>query len=373
MSRDWKSQLREAAGSIAELKALGYSAPFAFLDAEGEAALEARYQVKVPRYYLGLIDKNDPADPIARMALPRIEELTENSQDKRDPIGDVAKQAAPRLTHRYNDRALLHVTNLCQMYCRFCFRKNLMNEREPELYAGDFDPAFAYLKAHPEIEELILSGGDPWLLGDEKIAALMARIRAELPGLKRLRFHTRMPVTLPARVTPELIAALGSGGPQIFIVTHFNHPRELSAEADVALARLRSAGFVLLNQGVLLRGVNDSAEVLRELYRGLGNRGVLPYYLHQCDQAAGTNHFRVGIPEGRKIWRELRGTLPGYLLPEYVLEIPGGGGKVPLGESAVRESGAGNYRILGRQGEEVLYREASAFVREDGFEAEVVR
>lgn len=345
MSQDWQTQLRESPASAAELRSLGFSV---------DEQVEAKFRVLVPRYYLNLINRNDPDDPIAKMALPHSQEMIDPPGLLRDPIGDLAFQAAPRLTHRYPDRALLHITNLCQMYCRFCFRKNLMNEKEPELYAGDFSAAFVYLKTHPEIQELILSGGDPWLLSDAKISSLLKQI-SELPQIRRIRFHTRMPVTMPARINLGLITALQEvKNAQIIIVSHFNHPRELTKEAIAGLGELKKAGFVLLNQSVLLKGVNDSAKILWELCVGLGNAGVIPYYLHHCDLVAGAAHFRTSIAKGRKIWRDLRGKLPGYLLPEYVLEIPGGGAKVPLGKSAVRKISPHKYQLRYRD-QEIIY------------------
>jgi lysine 2,3-aminomutase len=349
----WQEEIRDAVRSVEEME--GY----AFLRERRSARpVEERFRTLVSRYYLGLIDPVDPEDPIAKMAFPAAEEVSEPVAGVRDPIGDLVRQAAPRLTHRYPDRALLHVTNLCPMYCRFCFRKNLMNEREEELYLGDFEPAFAYLAAHPEVEELILSGGDPWMLSDARLSELVGAIAARLPAVKRLRFHTRMPVTLPSRVTHGLLEALASAGEgrfRVFVVTHFNHPRELSAAARAGLARLRSAGLVVLNQSVLLKGVNDSAAVLKELFVGLGNEGVLPYYLHHCDLVDGAEHFRLPLAEGRRIWASLRGTLAGYLLPEYVLDTPGGIGKVPVSsKDFVQEMGPGLYRVT-RGGQIYLY------------------
>lgn len=334
----WQEQLKEA---ISSPKGLEH---FAFFRSRG-LATGLRFRTLVPRYYLGLIDPNDPEDPVAKMAFPAAEEAVQTPLALRDPIGDLARQAAPRLTHRYKDRALLHVTNLCPMYCRFCFRKNLMNERDENLYAGGFDEAFAYLSSHPEIEEVILTGGDPWMLSDEKLSALVDGIVASAPGLKRLRFHTRMPVTLPARVTDSLLAAVKRSGIRTFVVTHFNHSREVTAEAKTAARTLLDAGITVLNQSVLLKGVNDSPAKLRELFLALGNEGVLPYYLHHCDLVAGAEHFRTSIAEGRRIWTELRGTLPGYLIPEYILDTPGGWGKIPVGGEFINEMSEGSYSL----------------------------
>ena len=329
MASLWQNELRDAVNSLEELNGYAF---FEKRKSEFLGPVKDKYRILVPRYYLGLIDKDDPDDPIAKMAFPSEQENISFGMGMRDPIGDLNRQAAKRLTHRYPDRALLHVTNLCPMYCRFCFRKNLMNEREAELYSGEFTEALHYLEQHPEVEEIILTGGDPFMLSDEKLASLVSEIEMRLPQVKRLRFHSRMPVTLPSRITNELMAAIQRNGKfQTFLVTHFNHANELSDQAGNALQALRIAGIIVLNQSVLLRGINDDAATLRGLFRGLGNYGVLPYYLHQCDLVEGAEHFRVPLAEGQEIWRQLRGTIPGYLLPEFVMEIPGGGGKIPVG------------------------------------------
>lgn len=342
MAEQWQLDIRDALTSIRELEGRG----FAFYDERRGAleAVEARYRTLVPEYYLSLIDPADPEDPIARIAFPSSEEAAVAGAGMRDPIGDLAKSAAPRLTHRYRDRALLHVTNLCPMFCRFCFRKNLMNEREEGLYSGDFEPALRYLSAHPEIEEVILTGGDPWMLSDSRLKTLVDDIAAHAPAVKRLRFHTRMPVTLPSRITEGLLEAIVRPGRfQTVVVTHFNHPRELSEAARAGLRHLK--GALLLNQTVLLRGINDNAATLRDLFSQLGGEGVLPYYLHHCDLVEGAEHFRTTIARGQEIWTELRGTLPGYFIPEYVLDTPGGGGKIPLGGKFLRENLPGEYAL----------------------------
>jgi lysine 2,3-aminomutase len=227
-----------------------------------------------------------------------------------------------------------------------------MNEQEEELYSGSFAEAFAYLAVHPEIEEVILTGGDPWMLSDARLSALVDELASHMPQLRRLRFHSRMPVTLPSRITPELVRAIQRPGRfRTFVVAHFNHPRELTPLAKAGLLQLQASGITVLNQSVLLKGVNDSAAILRELFRGLGNEGVLPYYLHHCDLVAGAEHFRLSIAEGRKIWAELRGTLPGYLIPEYILDTPGGWGKIPIGGEFLSELREGRYELAGGGGE----------------------
>lgn len=352
MTEQWQEDIRKAVSSVSDARLAGYS----FLLKGRPSGVEGNYRTLVSPYYLSLINKHDPADPIARMAFPSAEE--NSGGGLRDPIGDLDQKAAPRLTHRYGDRALLHVTNLCPMYCRFCFRKNLMNEREEELYAGGFDQAFAYLALHPEVEELVLTGGDPWMLGNEKLRALVDRVAEELPSIRRLRFHTRMPVTLPSRVNEELVRAIVRPGHfRTFVVSHFNHPRELTPEARAAVDELQKAGITVLNQSVLLRGVNDSMETLRSLFVGLGDWGVMPYYLHHCDLVAGAEHFRLPLSEGRSIVSALRGRVAGYLLPEYVLDLPGGLGKIPVGESFVESAQGGHYTLRTIDGERVHYRD----------------
>ncbi len=349
MAELWQQELQRAIGSVDRL------AGYAFLGTDAQL-VENKFRTLVPEYYLNLIDKSDPEDPIAKMAFPEVKELLSGSTALRDPIGDLSRQVAPRLTHRYPDRALLHVTNLCPMYCRFCFRKNLMNEKEEELYVGDFQPAANYLSAHPAVRELIFSGGDPWMLGDHKLSELVDLFLKSAPQLEILRFHTRMPVTLPARITDGLISAISRMGKKTIVVTHFNHPREISEVAKRGISKLANAGITVLNQSVLLKGVNDRTEILQDLFRGLGSIGVLPYYLHHCDLVSGAEHFRTSITAGQALWRSLRGTIPGYLLPEYVLEIPGAIGKVPVAEPYVKALGGGVYS-LEHHGTKVEYRD----------------
>jgi lysine 2,3-aminomutase len=337
----WQKELSDAIRSTEELDSLHW----AFLrapDFRSHPALNGKYRVLVPRAYLALIDPHDPADPIARMAFPGAAELDESG--KMDPIGDLERKAAPRLTHRYTDRVLLHTTNLCPMYCRFCFRKNLMNEADENLYGGGFDEAFAYIRSQPQLREVILTGGDPWMLSDAKLGALLHQILA-IPSIERIRFHTRMPVTLPTRVTKGLLALLESlvaAGKRVYVVTHFNHPKEITAASRLACKEITSRGVRLLNQAVLLKGVNNSSSTLRELFLGLEKMGVLPYYLHHGDTVAGAGHFRTSVEESLAIYRELRGTLSGYALPELVVDLPGGFGKVPLAE--LEKVGPGKYR-----------------------------
>ncbi len=345
MLENWQEELKSAVRSVSEMQEYAF---FRSTSRSPSQTPEEQYRTLVPQYYLSLIDPKDPNDPVAKMAFPSAEEVIFSPAGLRDPIGDQNKLAAPRLTHRYRDRALLHTTNLCPMYCRFCFRKNLMNEQEEELYAGDFAEAFAYLAAHPEIEELIFTGGDPWMLSTAKLALLLDALAERVPALQRVRFHTRMPVTLPSRVNESLLQLLEKKYPfQFVIVTHFNHPQECSPQAEEAIGKLRKTGALLLNQTVLLKGVNDEASTLRSLWLKLGHWGVLPYYLHHCDLVKGAEHFRLTLAKGRAIFRELRGSMPGYFLPHYVLDRPGGAGKISAESSEIESMATHEYRISG--------------------------
>lgn len=331
----WKRQLVTGARDVAALVARGLVAAS---DAPALAAVVERYEMLVSDYYLSLIDRDDPACPIRKQALPDVAELVERGLERRDPIGDAAHGQAGILVHRYPDRALLFPTFRCPMFCRYCFRKVALND-EPIRLRAQLEEALGYLAAHPAIREVILSGGDPLMLSDERLEWLLGRLRA-IPSVRRIRIHTRFPVTLPMRVGPGLAAVLGAARP-LYVVTHFNHPRELTAEAGAALGLLVGAGVTVLNQSVLLRGVNADAAVLGALFEGLLDLQVRPYYLHHPDLTVGTQHFRVSIDEGLAIVAALRGRLTGLAWPTYVIDIPGGGGKVPLDSHYVRRESAG--------------------------------
>ncbi len=351
MSLTWQDELRHSVRSAAALRQAAGSAVAPDL----EAVLD-EYKMAIPPYYLRLIDWDDPADPIRRQAVAAPGELVTLPEELHDPIGDRRWSPVPRLTHRYPDRVLIYPTYLCSMYCRFCFRKEQLNESESGYPHDDLAPALAYVAGHPEVREVILTGGDPLVLGDDKLARLLARIDA-IPHVEAIRIHTRVPVTLPMRVTPELGAVLGSVR-MLWIVTHFNHPRELTPEAVAACRLLHRSGAHLLNQNVLLKGVNDRAAVLAELYRGLVYRaGVKPYYLHHCDMTRGVGGFRTTIAEGQAIMKQLRGHISGLCLPTYVLDIPGGAGKSPLGPSYIQARDGDRWQIESYTGDVYEYRD----------------
>jgi lysine 2,3-aminomutase len=298
--------------------------------AAAAAAVAARYAVAVPAAIAALIDSGDPNDPIARQFLPDPAELVISPGENADPIGDNAHEVSPGLIHRYPDRVLLKLTSVCAVYCRFCFRRETVGPGAGALSRNDIDAALDYVRANPGIWEVILSGGDPLVVAPRRLSALAAAL-ADIGHVKVVRFHTRVPVVAPEKITDDLIAALGISGKATWMAIHANHPRELTPAARAALARLSAAGLFLVSQTVLLKGVNDDAKTLGALMRGFVECGVKPYYLHHPDLAPGTGHFRVSIEKGQALMKALRGRLSGLAQPTYVLDIPGGHGKVPIG------------------------------------------
>jgi lysine 2,3-aminomutase len=287
-------------------------------------------------------------DPVARQFIPTTAEQDIRDGDLHDPIGDRVHEAAPGLTHRYPDRVILAVTQACEVYCRFCFRRETVGAAGP-LPAAELDQALAYIARSPAIREVILTGGDPLSLSPRRIADLLGHLAA-IDHVEVVRFHSRVPVVAPERVTPALVEALAAH-PVVYVVVHTNHAQELTAEARAALARLTAAGVPLLSQTVLLKGVNDSAAILADLFRTLVRCRVKPYYLHHCDLARGTSHFRTTLAEGQRIMAELRAMVSGLCLPTYVLDIPGGFGKVPVGPGYLEPgSAAGTFVVRDHQG-----------------------
>jgi lysine 2,3-aminomutase len=286
---------------------------------------------------------------IARQYIPSTDELIITPEELADPIGDEAHTPVKGITHRYADRVLLKPTHTCAVYCRFCFRRETVGQAEQALTAVEMTAALAYIAAHPEIWEVILSGGDPLVLSDRRLGDIAQSLSA-MEHVQVLRLHTRIPVAEPSRITPELVAALKSRL-ATYVVIHINHADEITPDVKRALALLADSGIPLLSQSVLLRGVNDSVGVLTKLMRSLVANRVKPYYLHQTDLAKGTGHFRVQISEGQELMRAMRGPVSGLCQPTYVLDIPGGHGKVPVGPGYLVERGvvdvAGNIRALG--------------------------
>jgi len=288
----------------------------------------SRYAVAVTSDLAALIDAGDPDDPIARQFIPSAAELRSEPGERADPIGDDAYSPVAGIVHRYPDRVLFKLVHVCAVYCRFCFRREMVGPgKESALSEAAYAAALGYIRSRREIWEVILTGGDPFIVPARVAGDVTQRI-ASIEHVKVIRWHTRVPIADPSRVTDAFIVALTSPEKAVYVVLHVNHVRELSSEARAAIARLRSAGIPLLSQSVLLRGVNDDADVLAELFRVLTMLGVRPYYLHQMDLAPGTSHFRVPLEAAQKIYSNLKRQISGLALPNFVIDIPGGFGKV---------------------------------------------
>lgn len=293
----------------------------------GRAA--ASFPFRVTRSYAGRMAKGDPADPLLRQVLPLAEELVTWPGFVADPVGDLAAAVAPGVLHKYQGRALLIVTGACAIQCRYCFRREFPYEANP-LGRSREREALDFIAGDESLTEVILSGGDPLVLSDERLSGLVERLAA-IPHVRRLRIHSRLPVVLPSRITGELARGLAGSRLQAVLVVHANHPAEFDESVKDALDRLRVAGIALLNQAVLLKGVNDRAATLYRLSETLFDHGVLPYYLHLLDKARGTAHFEVDEGRALELLRHLRETLPGYLVPRLVREVAGEAFKRPVG------------------------------------------
>ena len=324
----------------------------------------ARYAVAVTPDMAALIDPDDPDDPIARQFIPSAEELVVQANESADPIGDQAHSPVSGIVHRYPDRVLFKLVHVCAVYCRFCFRREMVGPgKASALSEGAYDNALAYIRAHSEIWEVILTGGDPLMLSPRRLAEIMADLAA-IDHVRIIRIHTRVPVAEPARISGEMIAALKVEGATTWVALHANHPRELTGKARAACAGIVDAGIPMVSQTVLLRGVNDDAATLEALMRAFVECRIKPYYLHHGDLAPGTAHLRTTLEQGQELMHRLRGRVSGLCQPEYVLDIPGGHGKAPAGPSYLsRENPASQgepetetrYRVVDYCGDVHLY------------------
>ncbi|TAI66167.1 lysine-2,3-aminomutase-like protein [Bradyrhizobium sp. Leo170] len=312
----------------AELIERGLAPEAALADLEQVAA---RYAIAVTPDIAALIEPDDPNDPIARQFIPAADELVTQVGENADPIGDDAHSPVPGIVHRYPDRVLFKLVHVCAVYCRFCFRREMVGPGKATALSEDaYRDALSYTRSRPEIWEVILTGGDPLMLSPRRLAEIMADIAA-IDHVKIIRLHTRVPVADPARVSPEMVRALRVEGATTWVAIHANHPRELTPEARAACARLADAGIPLVSQTVLLKGVNDDTATLEALMRAFVECRIKPYYLHHGDLAPGTAHLRTTIEDGQELMRSLRGRVSGLCQPDYVLDIPGGHGKAPIG------------------------------------------
>jgi len=322
---DWTWQLRNRITTLAQLEKLMTLTPD-----EKEGCLFAAHKLSlaITPYYFNLIDTKDPECPIRKQVIPNIKESYIAPGESSDPVGEEGTMPVPGIVHRYPDRVLFLVTDRCASYCRYCTRSRLVSNAQAYDFHPELEQGLKYIESHPEIRDVLISGGDPLLLSDAKIDSLLGRLRA-IPHVEFIRMGSRIPVFLPQRITPELAEIFRKHGP-IWMSIHTNHPKEVTQELAVACERLSLAGVPLGNQSVLLDGINDSVEVMKSLVHRLLMIRVRPYYLYACDLIEGSTHFRAPIQKGIEIIRGLRGHTTGYSIPQLVVDGPGGGGKIPL-------------------------------------------
>ncbi|MBQ6238185.1 MAG: lysine 2,3-aminomutase [Bacteroidales bacterium] len=322
---DWKWQVKNRIETYEELsKYFTFDAD----EAEGIKKALAKFRMAITPYYLSLIDPNDPFDPIRRQAIPQGAECNIAPADLNDPLHEDEDSPAPGLTHRYPDRVLFLITDMCSMYCRHCTRRRFAGQKDDESPSERIEKCLAYIERTPQVRDVLLSGGDALMVSDKKLEYIIQRLRA-IPHVEIVRIGSRTPVVCPQRITPELCEMLKKYHP-IWLNTHFNHPNEFTPEAEQALARLANAGIPLGNQTVLLRGVNDCVHVMKKLMHELVRNRVRPYYIYQCDLSMGLEHFRTPVSKGIEIIENLRGHTSGYAVPTFVVDAPGGGGKTPV-------------------------------------------
>ncbi len=323
---DWEWQVNHRASSVEDLIRCGIT-----LSEEEKKGIEetlGRLRMAVTPYYLSLIDLDDPFDPVRRQAIPSENELIVAPYEEADPLHEDVDSPCPGLTHRYPDRVLLLITDMCSMYCRHCTRRRFAGQNDAPVSMEQIDRCIDYVEAHEEVRDVLLSGGDALMVSDEMLEHIIARLRA-IPHVEIIRIGSRTPVVCPQRITPELCNMLKKYHP-IWLNTHFNHPNELTEEAGKACAMLADAGIPLGNQSVLLAGVNDCVHVMKKLVNGLVKFRVRPYYIYACDPSMGLSHFRTPVSKGIEIMEGLRGHTSGYCIPTFVVDAPGGGGKTPV-------------------------------------------
>jgi lysine 2,3-aminomutase len=317
------------------------------------------FSILIPKYFIDIIDWHDPQDPLRAMVLTDERENKRQSYELTDPIGDKAHTPVPGIIHRYPDRALLNLITSCAVHCRFCFRRDLL-EKSP----ANLQKSLEYLRNHTEISEVILSGGDPLTMTDAFLSHVLSELK-KITHIKRIRFHTRTPAVYPQRVNTKFIQIIKKAAPASIII-HINHPREITKKFQDCIQKLHKSGAMLLSQTVLMKGVNNDAKILEQLFRGLVEINVKPYHLHHLDYAKGTSHFRISVEEGRQIMQKLQGSVSGICIPEYVIDTPGGHGKIPV--SWFREtSQKGIYEAENFRGEKIQYIDPAFSASEEQF------
>jgi len=350
---DWRWQLRQRLTTADDL-----SRVVRLTDEEREACVKTatHFRLGVTPYYASLMDRDNPECPIRRQAIPRLAELETGPEELTDPLAEERDMPVPGITHRYPDRVLLYATHTCAVYCRHCTRRRKVSDPGSAPPRDQIEAGIAYIAAHPEIRDVIVSGGDPLSLSESALERILVPLHA-IEHLDYIRIGTRKPVTLPQRITPELCALL-KRLPPIYIMTHFNHPSECTPEAAAACTRLVEAGCLISNQMVLLKGVNDDAQTVCELSRRLLRMRVWPYRMYHCDYTAGTGQFRTPISKGVAIWQELHGRTSGLAVPPFEVDLPRGGGKVGVPGPAAVQLADGRWKLTSFRGEEMLLRDS---------------
>lgn len=336
--KDWWNWKWQIQNSVRSLDVLQRYLSLSETEISAFKNVQNLFRFSATPYYLSLINANDPQCPIKKQIIPNENELIQSVYAQVDPLAEETNMPVKGITHRYPDRAIWYLSHLCPVYCRFCTRKRKVGQIKNTPNANDRKLALQYIRSHNEIREIILSGGDPLSLSDRQLYLILKDLKS-IKHLNQIRIHTRIPVTLPFRITKPLCDVLSEFFP-IYIVTHFNHPREITDVTRECIKNLIQRGHVIiLNQNVLLKDINDNPETLKELYYNLISIGIKPYYVHQCDEVYGTSHFKVPIAKGIQIMKELRGNISGICNPTYVVDLTGGGGKVPLSlEYLVKET-----------------------------------
>jgi lysine 2,3-aminomutase len=349
---DWRWQLRHRITTYEQLKEILELTPE---EIEGIKHSKGRLALAVTPYFASLMDPNNPNCPIRRQAIPRIEEIHLSKNEMVDPLGEDKHSPVPGLVHRYPDRVLLLVTDQCAVYCRYCTRRRLVGSNERSITQGNFEEVLKYLKSHRKVRDVLLSGGDPLLLENERLEEMLSRLRV-LPHIELLRIGTRVPVTLPQRITGGLVRMLKKYHP-LMISIHFTHPKEITEAVKRACIELADGGIPLGSQTVLLKGINDKPSIMKRLVQELLKIRVRPYYIYQCDLAMGTEHFRTSVAAGIQIIEKLRGYTTGYAVPTYVVDAPGGGGKIPLQPDYMVSRGKGKIVLRNYEGKIFEYSE----------------
>ena len=351
---DWKWQLKNRVTTLEQLQQ--HIPNLTKSETEGARLANTKLAMAITPHFFNLIDPDDPNCVIRRQVLPRIDETETASWEMDDPCGEDSHSPVPGLVHRYPDRVLFLVTDRCAAYCRYCTRSRMVSNATGYGFRPNFEQQLDYIREHPEVRDVLLSGGDPLLLSDDKLRLLLTKLR-EIPHVEFIRIGSRIPIFLPQRITPELCEMLREFHP-LFISVHANHPRELTTEVRDGLARLADAGIPLGNQSVLLKGVNDDGTVMKALLQKLLMCRVRPLYIYQCDLINGSAHLRTSVRRGLEIMETLRGHTTGYAVPQYVIDAPGGGGKVPVAPNYVLSHNADRVVIRNFEGKVFEYPEA---------------